>query len=185
MFARLLARISEQLDLSGLGYMVIGGQAVLVHGEPRLTRDIDVVLAATVDELAQVQGAIEDIGLDLLVDLGRFARETRLVACRDPESGIRIDFLLLHSPYEREALGRAVAVRVEGRDVRFASVEDVVILKLIAGRPRDIDDARSILLKNQALDASLVRRWLGEYARLLARPLLEQFETLVRETRIE
>lgn len=185
MFEQLLQRIAEQLDASAIGYMVIGGQAVLVHGEPRLTRDIDVTLAATLNDLPRVQAAIEDMGLDLLVDIDRFARETRLVPCRDPATGIRVDFLLLHSPYELEALQRTVQVRIGRTDVRFACVEDLLILKVIAGRPRDLDDARSVLLKHPAADLALIRRWLSEYSKLLGKPLIEDFERLVRETRRE
>ena len=44
MFQALLARLALELEARSLPYMVIGGQAVLVHGEPRLTRDIDITL---------------------------------------------------------------------------------------------------------------------------------------------
>ena len=41
MFKTLLKKIVEQLEKAGIPYMVIGGQAVLVYGEPRLTKDKD------------------------------------------------------------------------------------------------------------------------------------------------
>lgn len=41
MFKELLARLADLLDQKGIPYMIIGGQAVLLYGEPRLTRDID------------------------------------------------------------------------------------------------------------------------------------------------
>ncbi len=44
MFQQLLESIAQGLDARGLPYMVIGGQAVLLYGEPRLTRDIDITL---------------------------------------------------------------------------------------------------------------------------------------------
>ena len=47
MFQSLLARLVLELEARGLPYMVIGGQAVLVHGEPRLTRDIDITLGVS------------------------------------------------------------------------------------------------------------------------------------------
>ena len=42
MFQQLLETIALSLEKRGIPYMVIGGQAVLLYGEPRLTRDIDV-----------------------------------------------------------------------------------------------------------------------------------------------
>lgn len=54
MFERWLGRIARALDEAGFPYMVIGGQAVLLHGEPRLTRDIDVTLGVSLDRLESV-----------------------------------------------------------------------------------------------------------------------------------
>ena len=54
MFESLLERIATALDAEAIPYMVIGGQAVLVHGEPRLTRDIDITLGVDIDQLGQV-----------------------------------------------------------------------------------------------------------------------------------
>lgn len=47
MFEQLLKKIAQALDKGGIPYMIIGGQAVLLYGEPRLTRDIDIILAIT------------------------------------------------------------------------------------------------------------------------------------------
>jgi hypothetical protein len=41
MFERLLRKIASQLRKRDLPYMIIGGQAVLLYGTPRLTNDID------------------------------------------------------------------------------------------------------------------------------------------------
>ena len=51
MFDSLLEKVALALAGEGLPYMVIGGQAVLLHGEPRLTKDVDITLAAGLDEL--------------------------------------------------------------------------------------------------------------------------------------
>ncbi len=50
-FTGLLAALASRLRESGIPFMLIGGQAVLLHGQPRLTEDIDVTLGATPDEL--------------------------------------------------------------------------------------------------------------------------------------
>ena len=55
MVESLLAKISLRLEQRGIPYMVIGGQAVLVHGEPRLTRDIDITLGAGPGPLIQAE----------------------------------------------------------------------------------------------------------------------------------
>jgi hypothetical protein len=62
--------------------------------------------------------------------------------------------------------------------VCFASLEDLIIHKILAGRPRDLEDVRSILLKNQAVDLDYVHHWLREFDRSLGEKSLERFEEL-------
>ncbi|MBE0478638.1 hypothetical protein IBX65_05915 [Candidatus Aerophobetes bacterium] len=56
MFEELLAKLGMSLDEHSIPYMIIGGQAVLLYGEPRLTRDIDVTLGVGVDALPRIIG---------------------------------------------------------------------------------------------------------------------------------
>jgi predicted nucleotidyltransferase len=161
MFGPLLERIATELDRGEIPYMVIGGQAVLLYGEPRFTRDIDITLGIDTDRLGDLDRAARSAGLELLVDAETFTRQTMVLPCQDPTSGIRVDFIFSFSPYEAEALGRACAVTIGHTSVRYVGVEDLVILKVAAGRPRDLEDARMVMAKNPGIDRTLVERWLG------------------------
>jgi hypothetical protein len=147
-FAGLLTRIGAALERAALPYMVIGGQAVLVHGEPRLTRDIDIVVGAGIDGVERVLAALDAVGLRPLAgDPRAFAARTMVVPSLDEASGIRVDVILSFTSFGAQAIGRAVVVAMEGGPVRVAAPEDPVVLKVLAGRPRDLEDIRSILLK--------------------------------------
>jgi hypothetical protein len=67
MFQTLLAKLAWALDGAAIPYMVIGGQAVLVHGEPRLTRDIDVTLGVDNSALDRILALGVSIGLSASV----------------------------------------------------------------------------------------------------------------------
>ena len=178
MFDRLLELLARTFDRAALPYMIIGGQAVLVYGEPRLTRDVDVTLGVDVDRLEDVLGCVRTMGLRPLVDPERFTRETMVLPCEDPTTGIRVDLVFSFSPYEQVALSRVRAVRVGDTDVKFASPEDLVVHKLVAGRPRDLEDVAGVLGKMPDLDLTYVRDWLGQFEAMLERPLLATFERL-------
>lgn len=162
--------------------MIIGGQAVLVHGEPRLTKDIDVTLGIGVDEWQRMERVILDSGWQYLIrDVEDFVKETMVMPVRDSESGIRIDFIFSLSPYERQAIDRAIDIELGGVTIKFASLEDIVIHKIFAKRPRDIEDAKSILLKNPDYDKEYIRDWLGEFDKSLEENFTETFDHLVAQ----
>ena len=141
--------------------MLIGGQAVLLHGAPRLTEDIDVSLSIGPEEVATVEAVCEAADLESLVaNPVEFARETFVLPARSQSSGIRVDFIFSNTDFERLAVDRAVGVRLSGETVPFASPEDLLLLKLFAGRARDIEDARSVVDRQAPhLDWSYVERW--------------------------
>ena len=68
MLARLLEQIATALEERRIPYMVIGGQAVLLYGEPRLTQDIDVTLGAGPDRLGEILDLVRAQGWRVLVE---------------------------------------------------------------------------------------------------------------------
>lgn len=177
MFQDLLIKIAKAMSRESIPYMIIGGQAVLYYGEPRLTRDIDITLGIDTDELTRVLCVVEKTGLMLLVkeNIEAFVQETMVLPAIDQQRGIRIDFIFSFSPYERQAIERAKEVELNGARVRFCSLEDLIIHKIIAGRPRDLEDTRSVLLKNPNYDAKYIRDWLQAFAESMSENLLEIF----------
>lgn len=181
MFIELLERLARGLEQAGLPYMVIGGHAVLLYGEPRLTRDIDITLGIDLDRLEEVTTLATTLRLRPLVDPNTFTRQTMVLPCLEPETGIRVDFIFSFTPYERQAISRAKTVPLGVARVQFASVEDLIIHKMLAGRPRDLEDVTSVLLKQPQTDLAYVRHWLTQFAQALDQPLAARFERLLKE----
>ncbi len=182
MFERLLKKIALQLKKASIPYMVIGGQAVLLYGEPRLTRDIDITLGLGVDGLDRVKKIISTVGLKSLVQKEKeFVARNMVLPAIDRKSGIRVDFIFSFSPYGRQAIERARDVRLGRSLVRFASLEDVVVHKVIAGRARDLEDVRSILLKNPKYDSGYIRKWLKAFDQSLGQHFSKVFRGIEKE----
>lgn len=165
-FSSLIAGISRELRARKLSFMLIGGQAVLLHGRPRLTEDIDVTLAADPTRLDDVLDVCAVLKLRTLPeDIESFVRQTFVVPALHEKTRIRVDFIFSTTPYEREAIKRAVFVQLAGEAVPFATAEDLIIHKLFAGRSTDLEDAATVVRRKGAeLDWAYVERWVGEFA---------------------
>jgi predicted nucleotidyltransferase len=183
-FAELIARLARALAGQDLAFMLIGGQAVLVHGEPRLTQDVDVTLGASPERLDDAIAACQAAGLTPLPgDVAGFVRDTFVLPAADPATGVRVDLVFSTTPYEAEAIRRAVRIEVGGVEVPFASAEDLVLHKLFAGRPRDLEDAVGVVRrKGSELDWEYIRTWASEFSAVPGREdLPEQVRTLEGE----
>lgn len=170
-FERLLARLTEALESRGFDFMLIGGQAVLLHGKPRLTDDIDLTIAAGPEALERLVAACASLGLRLLPDDPEsFVRETSVLPTAEPDTGIRIDLILSTSPYERQAIDRAVRVEIGGARVPFATAEDLIIHKIFAARARDLEDAAAVVRRQgESLDWEYLERWAEAFAQVPGR----------------
>jgi len=180
---RLIGKIARRLDEDKIPYMIIGGQAVLVYGRPRLTRDIDVTLGIDADDFALLEQVCRKLNLKMLPQKPEdFARETRVLPAEQTKSKIRVDFVFSFSTYERKAIKRTKPVLIDNYPVRFASCDDVIIHKMVAGRAIDQEDVKTILVKNRGLiDLRYVRRWLSEFGKMSEDiGLLDRFNRLLR-----
>jgi predicted nucleotidyltransferase len=181
MLSELLEKVVRGLESRGVPYMVIGGQAVLVYGEPRMTRDIDITLGMGPEGLPKIEELSRSLNLRMLTGSPEeFVRDRMILPCEDTISGFRIDFVFSFTPFERQAIERARVVGVGGTGVRFATPEDLIIHKMVAGRPRDEEDVRGILLKTSPLDGDYIEGWLAQFDEALGRRLLERFRNLCK-----
>jgi hypothetical protein len=139
--------------------------AASVLGRPRLTQDID-ALAIIPDadwadpiESAARYGIVPRIGEAL-----EFARRSRVLLLKHPRSGIDVDVTLGDLPFEHAAVEKSAVHNIGGLQLRLPRVEDLLVMKAIARRPKDIEDIRGLLAAHPEVDESEARRWVREFA---------------------
>ena len=184
MIEELIKKIAQCLDEDNIPYMIIGGQAVLLYGTPRLTRDIDITLGIDTDKLPLVENICNKLGLKILPeDPKAFATETKVVPAEETKLRIRVDFIFSFTEYESQAMNRTKSVLMDGYPVKFASCEDVIIHKMIAGRAIDVEDIKNILIKNKnSLNIEYIKKWLLEFSKISEqREILENFNGLLEQ----
>ena len=184
-FERLLGRLGQALDQAGIPYMVIGGQAVMIHGRLRVTEDVDLTLGVDSSEASQVLTVLGNVNLKPLVDQPcEFVTRTYILPMYAIDEQVRVDFAFSFTPYEMQAIEHGVTHNENGHPVRFASAEDLIIHKLFAGRPRDLEDIRGILARQQnKVDRMYLRDWIRQFSQIEGKAhLLGQLEELLAQT---
>lgn len=179
---RPLEAMMRWFDAAGVRAAIIGGVAASLLGKPRLTKDIDAVVMDAEAEALIESGA--PYGFQpRIADAVDFARNTRMLLLRFPDGEIDIDLSLGALPFEYEVIDRSSMIEVSrGVSIRVASPEDIIVMKVIAGRGRDIMDIENILQANPDLDVERIRRWVREFSAVLEMPEIhDAMEKLLRQ----
>ena len=177
-----LARALETLDAR---WYLFGAQAALLYGAARLTADIDVTVRLGDQNTAELIRVLEASGFTLRVrDVDDFVARTRVLPLLHRGSGMPVDLVLAGPGLEELFLKRRRRRMLDGVSVPVASPEDMVVMKVLAGRGKDEDDAVAILAAQRKLKLERVRRTLDMLERALDQSdLRPRFETLLRRAR--
>lgn len=151
--------LGEVFDARGIRYAVLGGVATILRGRPRFTQDIDILL--DVPQLA-LPGLLDELAargfsLDRDAVIREFVQH-HMTAFRF--GVVRIDWLKPVLPLYAHALAAATSLPwTPGHSLRVLAPEGLVVTKLVAFRPQDQEDIRTLLAANRAdIDIDLIRR---------------------------
>jgi hypothetical protein len=153
--------------------LVIGGVAVSLLARARFTKDVDAALLLDIEQLPDLIMHAGIFGLfPRILNIEEFARESRVLLLIHAESGIEVDLALAVLPFEAEAIDRAVAVQIGTVRLRLPTPEDLIIMKAVSHRMKDLQDIYDIIQTNPGLDRERIRGWLQEFAMVLEMPEL-------------
>ena len=169
-----LVGLAGFLEREGVPYMVIGGMANIIWGEPRATLDIDVTVWVSQPQLPSFVTLVAASYGVLVEDALSFVDRTRVLPL-ETRSGVRIDMVFGLLPFEEDAIRRAKDIPIGGTNVRFCTPEDLLLMKIISDRERDLSDARALVLRRwPELDVDYLEPRITELSRLLEREDIEQ-----------
>jgi hypothetical protein len=161
--------ITQVLESLHIEYAIIGGIANAVWGEPRATIDVDVTVSVDEEDLAKRIATIGARFRPSVSDPVAFVQQTRVLPL-DTREGVRIDVIFALLPFEFDAIRRASRVSIAGRTVHVVTAEDLVLMKIISERPRDLADAEAIVRRRaKELDRGYLEPRVCELATALER----------------
>ena len=158
-----LKELCSFLEDQGIEYMLIGGLAVGIWGEPRATVDIDFLVAIGSDDFDTLKHKlIKSSRFVFMHDKPMvFGKITFLRATLKSNTDISVDFLFADDEFKNGALQRKQTVKVKDFSVNISSPEDLILLKLLSGREQDMLDAEKIIkIQKENIDTGYIEEWL-------------------------
>lgn len=168
-----LRAVQTLLTSFGNRGVIIGGIAASLLGQPRLTADVDAVFLLELDELPRLLKEAAALGIQPRIsDAETFARRNRVLLLRHTVSGIDIDISLGLLPFEYEMVERSQIVTIGGLRLSLPTPEDLIILKAVAHRPKDLLDIDTVFASHPELDKERILYWVKQFAEALEMPEL-------------
>ncbi|MGD9637310.1 MAG: nucleotidyl transferase AbiEii/AbiGii toxin family protein [Pirellulales bacterium] len=135
------------LDAQGVPYALIGGLAASLRGRPRATVDVDLVVVMEIDGIAEFLRQLQQTALrPVFDDAETVARQAFLLPLRHARTKVKVDLAIGLSGFEQQAVGRAETLQLGNEPVRVATAEDLILMKVLAGRPQDEQDLVGLVL---------------------------------------
>jgi hypothetical protein len=171
---------------AGWRWYVFGAQAVVAYGRPRMTADVDVTVLLGDDSPLDLVRILRQSGFDTRFALdAEFLSAARLVPMVHLATGMPVDVVVSQPGLQEEFSHRSRRIDIGGAKVPLIGVEDLVAMKILAGRRKDLDDVRGVLLEQwDRLDFALIDQVLGAFeVALPAAKLKARLARIVRKVR--
>lgn len=162
-----LRLVSNRLDEAAVAYMVSGSVAMSYYAEPRMTRDIDIVVelgAAGAERMAALFSDQFYCDVDVIRDAVRRRTMFNLI---HTQLVVKVDFIVRQdSPYRRTEFERRRRAQLAGFQIWIVSPEDLVLSKLVWAKPShselQLADVRNLVTTIPTLDWPYIERWAAE-----------------------
>lgn len=160
-----LKDVVKRLEDAGIGYMVTGSIALSYYSEPRMTRDIDLVVECGARSAQEIAALFQPDYYVSEEDIVRALRGAGMFNILHTESVVKLDLIVRkETPFRRNEFDRRQKVSLPGLEAWMVSKEDLVLSKLAWAKPTmselQLRDVRALLATGA--DVAYLRRWAAE-----------------------
>lgn len=149
-----LKEIIGVLEKENIDHCLFGGLAMQVYKRIRATRDIDLMVSIVSQRIPEFIHQIEKAGFNFdkkrgIIKLNNFELLRFIYTDEDTNFEIFIDLVSSTTEFQKQILNRKTKADFLGIMVNIASLEDLILLKLLADRPIDFLDAQYLFEENK------------------------------------
>jgi hypothetical protein len=162
-----LKLVAERLQRADMAYMISGSIALNYYAQPRLTRDIDIVVALKREDTERVINLFaEDFYID--ADAVRNAiAQLGMFNIIHYDHVVKVDCIVRkETPYRQEEFARRIAVEIDGVTMWLVTAEDLLLSKLVwaaeSCSEMQLQDVRNLVRAVANLDWTYIERWANE-----------------------
>lgn len=137
-----IRRALGEVDVS---WYLFGGQAAILHGATRFTEDIDITVKLAGQSTTVLAETLRRHGFEMRVDNAKFVEHSRVLPALHIAGGTPVDFVVAGPGLEDMFFDRIVTIDIEGEHVPVACAADIVVMKILSGRAKDLADVEAIL----------------------------------------
>lgn len=184
--ADLLIALAGALRRLALRWFLFGAQAAILHGAARLTADVDVTVDLAARPTGDLVEALGPAGFELRVtDVDHFVARTRVLPFLHTPTRIPVDVVLAGPGLEDLFFSRVESHVIAGVSIPVVAAEDLIAMKLLAGRAKDLEDVHAIVrTRGTTLDLDRVRATLRLLEQALdRRDLVTELDAVVSRVR--
>ena len=149
-FPDVLQLVCSYLNETEIDYVVVGGIAVMHHGVPRTTVDIDLILQIDDDEIPAFVKFLNSTGFTATTkDMRSAFKEKSHSTIFYRDSLLRLDIQGVNSQFDKMTLERAIDIELFNTTIKLGTAEDTIINKILFQGEQDLRDALGIFARKQ------------------------------------
>ncbi len=183
-FEKQLISLVRLFKAANIKYAIIGGVAVLLYGETRLTTDVDVSVSIGQGNIEAFLKLAKKYGFcPIPRNIRNFIKKTAVIPMifHNGDDVGRCDIILAQNMLEYQALNRALIRKIGAVSAKVITAEDLIVHKITSSRPKDIEDLKGIIYRQKGkLDIKYIKFWLKKIDRVNKKSQLSKlFDKLV------
>lgn len=181
-FEETLEDIDRRCRKHKIPYAIIGGVAAIIHGATRTTIDVDLTILADIDSLERTLKVFAKDYLSAKSNPLAFFKRCFFVPLQHRRTKLRVDVAAALSSFERLVIERRQRMHFYDVEVNVCTIEDLIIMKLVAARDKDFLDVKTLIpLNRKKLNLRYLRARAKEFIDVERSDVPERLEEFLRK----